>query len=283
VIVAFRKHTLLPLDDCLYALHATVQQLTRLEPPPNSTQSVALDVMRFAGAGAAAMESDPACREKFSYPACGTITASAPSYPSRSDALAQSCSHMAIRQVRLAPAAQPSGRDVYARECLDRDVLTLADRVGAAAATVMTITETHNRPISCGDAYGRSSAHQAPNSTKSTRRLGSQTCSPVCVSVKSSPILHKLAAAWASRPDKERSRRVPPIWCTWPLFAQNVAVRQLTTAFLDNKREPREIPMAPIEADTGVTRIRYPSPSMDIICVSALFGNGHLILHRFPR
>lgn len=29
LIVAFRKHTLLPLDDCLYALQATVPQLTR--------------------------------------------------------------------------------------------------------------------------------------------------------------------------------------------------------------------------------------------------------------
>lgn len=29
VIVAFRKHTLLPLDDCLYALQATISQLTR--------------------------------------------------------------------------------------------------------------------------------------------------------------------------------------------------------------------------------------------------------------
>ena len=29
IIVAFRKHTLLPLDDCLYALQATVPQLTR--------------------------------------------------------------------------------------------------------------------------------------------------------------------------------------------------------------------------------------------------------------
>ena len=28
-IVAFRKHTLLPLDDCLYALQATIPQLTR--------------------------------------------------------------------------------------------------------------------------------------------------------------------------------------------------------------------------------------------------------------
>jgi transposase-like protein len=29
VIIAFRKHTLLPLDDCLYALQATIPQLTR--------------------------------------------------------------------------------------------------------------------------------------------------------------------------------------------------------------------------------------------------------------
>src|SRR5215468_9957000 len=29
IIVAFRKHTLLPLDDCLYALHATIPHLSR--------------------------------------------------------------------------------------------------------------------------------------------------------------------------------------------------------------------------------------------------------------
>jgi len=29
MVVAFRKHTLLPLDDCLYALQATIPQLTR--------------------------------------------------------------------------------------------------------------------------------------------------------------------------------------------------------------------------------------------------------------
>ncbi len=29
VLVAFRKHTLLPLDDCLYALRATIPHLTR--------------------------------------------------------------------------------------------------------------------------------------------------------------------------------------------------------------------------------------------------------------
>jgi len=29
IIVAFRRHPLLPLDDCLYALQATIPQLTR--------------------------------------------------------------------------------------------------------------------------------------------------------------------------------------------------------------------------------------------------------------
>ena len=29
VVVAFRRHTLLPLDDCLYALQATIPTLTR--------------------------------------------------------------------------------------------------------------------------------------------------------------------------------------------------------------------------------------------------------------
>ena len=29
IIIAFRKHTLLPLDDCLYSLQATIPQLTR--------------------------------------------------------------------------------------------------------------------------------------------------------------------------------------------------------------------------------------------------------------
>ena len=29
IIVAFRRHTLLPLDDCLYALQASIPQLTR--------------------------------------------------------------------------------------------------------------------------------------------------------------------------------------------------------------------------------------------------------------
>ena len=29
MVVAFRRHTLLPLDDCLYALQATIPRLTR--------------------------------------------------------------------------------------------------------------------------------------------------------------------------------------------------------------------------------------------------------------
>jgi transposase-like protein len=33
VIVAFRRHTLLPLDDCLYALQATLPPLTRSSLP----------------------------------------------------------------------------------------------------------------------------------------------------------------------------------------------------------------------------------------------------------
>jgi transposase-like protein len=32
IIIAFRKHTLLPLDDCLYALQATIPHLTRSSP-----------------------------------------------------------------------------------------------------------------------------------------------------------------------------------------------------------------------------------------------------------
>ena len=34
VIVAFREHTLLPLDDCLYALQSTIPHLTRSSQPP---------------------------------------------------------------------------------------------------------------------------------------------------------------------------------------------------------------------------------------------------------
>ena len=32
IIVAFRRHTLLPLDDCLYALQPTIPYLTRSSP-----------------------------------------------------------------------------------------------------------------------------------------------------------------------------------------------------------------------------------------------------------
>jgi len=33
IAVAFRQHTLLPLDDCLYALQATIPQLSRSALP----------------------------------------------------------------------------------------------------------------------------------------------------------------------------------------------------------------------------------------------------------
>src|SRR6516164_3227908 len=36
VVVAFRRHTLLPLDDCLYALQPTIPHLTRSSAPPSS-------------------------------------------------------------------------------------------------------------------------------------------------------------------------------------------------------------------------------------------------------
>jgi hypothetical protein len=49
VVVAFRRHTLLPLDDCLYALQPTIPRLTRsfpwdlavLEAPPVQQDLVA--------------------------------------------------------------------------------------------------------------------------------------------------------------------------------------------------------------------------------------------------
>jgi hypothetical protein len=34
VIVAFRRHTLLPLDDCLYVLQPTIPHLTLVRPAP---------------------------------------------------------------------------------------------------------------------------------------------------------------------------------------------------------------------------------------------------------
>ena len=33
IAVAFRRHTLLPLDDCLYALQSTIPHLTRVTVP----------------------------------------------------------------------------------------------------------------------------------------------------------------------------------------------------------------------------------------------------------
>jgi len=41
IIVAFRKHTLLPLDDCLYALQGTIPHFTRssLHRCPSATTS----------------------------------------------------------------------------------------------------------------------------------------------------------------------------------------------------------------------------------------------------
>ena len=40
VIVAFRRYTLLPLDDCLYALQPTIPHLTRLSLHRSSASSV---------------------------------------------------------------------------------------------------------------------------------------------------------------------------------------------------------------------------------------------------
>lgn len=38
IIVAFRKHTLLPLDDCLYDLQSTIPRLTRSSPAASLTR-----------------------------------------------------------------------------------------------------------------------------------------------------------------------------------------------------------------------------------------------------
>jgi transposase-like protein len=61
IIVAFRKHTLLPLDDCLYALHATIQQLTR--------SSLHRCLERHDISRLPEVEGDKPCRKKFNtYP-----------------------------------------------------------------------------------------------------------------------------------------------------------------------------------------------------------------------
>jgi hypothetical protein len=38
IIVAFRRHTLLPLDDCLYALQPTIPSLGRMRVTPHATR-----------------------------------------------------------------------------------------------------------------------------------------------------------------------------------------------------------------------------------------------------
>src|SRR5688572_31302679 len=46
LIVAFRKHTLLPLDDCLYALQATIPHLTRSALPGCFSAMASVDCRR---------------------------------------------------------------------------------------------------------------------------------------------------------------------------------------------------------------------------------------------
>ena len=61
VIVAFRKHTLLPLDDCLYALQPTIPNLTR--------SSLHRCLQRHGISRLPAIESDKPVRKTFkSYP-----------------------------------------------------------------------------------------------------------------------------------------------------------------------------------------------------------------------
>src|SRR3954449_11256776 len=61
VIVAFRRHTLLPLDDCLYALQPTIPHLTR--------SSLHRCLQRHGIGRLAQIESDKPAKKKFkSYP-----------------------------------------------------------------------------------------------------------------------------------------------------------------------------------------------------------------------
>ena len=63
IIVAFRKHTLLPLDDCLYALQATIPHLTR--------SSLHRCLQRHGISRLADVEDGKARRRKFkAYPIC---------------------------------------------------------------------------------------------------------------------------------------------------------------------------------------------------------------------
>jgi hypothetical protein len=57
IIVAFRKHTLLPLDDCLYALQATIPQLTR--------SSLHRNLQRHGISRLPAIEGDKPSKRKF--------------------------------------------------------------------------------------------------------------------------------------------------------------------------------------------------------------------------
>jgi len=54
-VVAFRRHTLLPLDDCLYALQPSIPHLTRsaLHRWPTTTRHITLDLSRFCAAPSA--------------------------------------------------------------------------------------------------------------------------------------------------------------------------------------------------------------------------------------
>ncbi len=61
IIVAFRRHTLLPLDDCLYALQATIPHLTR--------SSLHRCLMRHGISRLPDVESDKPTKKKFkTYP-----------------------------------------------------------------------------------------------------------------------------------------------------------------------------------------------------------------------
>jgi hypothetical protein len=74
MIVAFRKHTLLPLDECLYALQATMPHLTR--------SSLHRCLQRHGIARLPEMEGDKPAKKKFNaYPSAtstSTLLRSAP-------------------------------------------------------------------------------------------------------------------------------------------------------------------------------------------------------------
>src|SRR5246127_5098016 len=51
IIVAFRRHTLLPLDDCLYALQPTIPHLTRSSLHRSSSDTASADCRRSKAVG----------------------------------------------------------------------------------------------------------------------------------------------------------------------------------------------------------------------------------------